>query len=50
VLWYVFPDGKIMFLVQFLDIGSRGGNHSSQKIHDCFDKSLPLDPVLIRSC
>jgi hypothetical protein len=32
VLWYVFPDGKIMFLVQFFDIGSHG-DLSFQKVH-----------------
>jgi hypothetical protein len=38
VLWYVFPGGKIMFLVQFFDIGSHG-DLSFQKIHECFDKA-----------
>jgi len=32
VLWYVFPGGKIIFLVQFFDIGSHG-DLSFQKIH-----------------
>jgi hypothetical protein len=47
VLWYVGRDSKMMFLVQFFDIGSLGGN-ISQKIHYCIDNSLPFNPALIQ--